>query len=198
MGKRRETLRIDARFLIEADPNAVWKVLRDPEMVATCFPGAELDERADDGSYRGHITVRFGPTIASFAGHARIEIDDVARSAAIDASGVDRRGSSRAKAHTVVRLVPDGMSSVVELLGSIDMTGPLAGFAETGGVHVTNELLKSFAHSVEQRIAPVAPGSPERGVKKNEIHAFALLFAVIKGYLAALPKRWHHRKRSQS
>lgn len=154
---------IAERFEIDAPVEPVWEVLRDPRTVAECFPGTELTEDLGEDTYRGRIVVRFGPTTASFSGRATIVVDDAERVGRIDARGKDRRGSSGASAHAVVRVEPAPAGAAVTISGTIDVTGPLAGFAGTGGRAVTQLLLEDFASaaSARARVAAAPAGTSE-------------------------------------
>src|SRR5262249_51108334 len=146
-------MEISEHFEIDASLADVWVLLRDPYVVAECFPGAELTRRLDDGAYEGVLRVRFGPTTATFAGKATIEVDDGEHSGRIEARGVDRRGSSAATARALVAVTEAGERCAVDVTGTIDMNGPLGGFAATGGAHVTELLLREFGQEVTARAA---------------------------------------------
>ena len=93
---------IDEHFVIEAPTEVVWPLLRDVDVVAECFPGAQLTGR-DGDAHLGRIDMRFGPTKVTFSGRATITVDDAERSATIEARGKDGRRSSGAVAAVVVR-----------------------------------------------------------------------------------------------
>src|SRR5690242_752500 len=82
---------------IAAPPEAVWPLLSDPAIVASCIPGATLT-KADEGAYQGTMRVKFGPTVAQFRGEAKLAYDHSARRCSIEGRGIDGRGASRANA----------------------------------------------------------------------------------------------------
>jgi carbon monoxide dehydrogenase subunit G len=54
---------------IASPPGAVWPLLSDPTIVASCIPGATLTKvngtkTGDNGAYQGTMRVKFGPTVA--------------------------------------------------------------------------------------------------------------------------------------
>lgn len=147
-------MEFDEVFAIQAPPAAVWPVICDPYQIAECFPGASLTEVDADGAYVGSITVRFGPTRATFSGSAVFDIDDAGQRGRIQARGQDRRGSSRATADADVRLTRDGAASQLRVVGTIQVSGPLGSFAESGGVHVARLLFADFGVCVAAKAAP--------------------------------------------
>jgi uncharacterized protein len=184
-------LRIEEHFEIDALPDDVWTVLRDPAAVAQCLPGAELTEQTDNETFVGRIRVRFGPTIASFTGQARIVIDDAARSAGIEAAGTDGRGSSRAKVRTTVQLMSEGQRSAVALAGAIEVIGPLSNFAEAGGVYIARELIREFAANVAARSDATGgpPSAAHNASAPPPLSGRRLLWLTIHGAMRSVRRR---------
>src|SRR5271170_3985999 len=144
---------------IPSPPDAVWPLLRDPALVASCIPGATLTASGEDGAYRGTMRVKFGPTVAIFRGEARLAYDDAARRCTIEGRGIDGRGASRALASGVVTAT-GAAATTLKCEGNFNVTGPLETFANAGGVHLARALLAEFAGNMArlaaERAAPVA------------------------------------------
>lgn len=153
-------MQFDEVFPIDAAPDAVWPIVSDPHRIAECFPGATLTEVDADCAYVGSITVKFGPTKATFSGKAVFDIDNAQRSGRIEARGRDRRGSSRATADVDVRLTGAGDTSRLQIVGTIEVSGPLGSFAESGGVHVARLLFADFGQCVAAQAVPVPARAP--------------------------------------
>lgn len=182
-------MQIAERFEVDAPASRTWAVLRDPESIAACFPGVEVTERSDP-TYTGRMTVRFGPTVATFTGRAEIQVDEQGRSGTIEARGQDRHGSSRATASATVRLLEDGDTSIVEVTGAIDVAGPLASFAESGGAHLARLMFADFAACVADRARPVDAGDPTPSPVAEIPSAFRLAWRLVLARIAALRSRW--------
>jgi carbon monoxide dehydrogenase subunit G len=137
----------------------VWPLLNDPAVVASCLPGAELDESSLDegGTYAGAMTVAFGPTRVRFAGRVDIRADDVDHVIHIEASGQDGPGRSRASASGTVSVTGADHATTVAIDGRIRVVGPLATFAEAGGAVVAAQVIESFSACLCQRLSSGAP-----------------------------------------
>ncbi|HTV45062.1 MAG TPA: SRPBCC family protein [Stellaceae bacterium] len=144
---------------IAAPPAAVWPLLRDPALVASCIPGATLSASGEDGTYQGTVRVKFGPTVAMFRGEARLAYDDDARRCTIEGRGIDGRGASRAVASGVVTASGASGTGTTTLAceGNFTVTGPLETFANAGGVHLARALLAEFAANLARLAAERAP-----------------------------------------
>jgi len=81
-------VKMEQSFEVDAPIDEVWQALIDISRVAPCLPGAEITDKADDGSYKGTFTVKLGPTTASYNGVLKIEeADEAAHRAVLNARG---------------------------------------------------------------------------------------------------------------
>jgi len=197
---------------IAAPPDKVWPLLRDPETVARCIPGAELAPNTDGDTWRGSIRVKFGPTVASFRGEAALAFDDETRTCVIKGRGIDQRGASRALASGKMAVTGE-TETTLAVEGDFNVTGPLETFANAGGVHVAKALLAEFSKNLAEaaggaaapaeEAAPAdepagdaapeapAPAAPmidpqSEPVRAKEINGLALLWQIMKSMLAGL------------
>jgi carbon monoxide dehydrogenase subunit G len=143
---------IREEITIAAPPEAVWPILCDPTVVAACIPGATLTKSDDKGAYQGTMRVKFGPTVAQFRGEAKLAYDHAARRCSIEGRGIDGRGASRANATGVVAASGTD-TTLLQVEGTFNVTGPLETFANAGGVHLARALLAEFAENVAKLMA---------------------------------------------
>ena len=143
---------IREEITIAAAPEALWPLLSDPAVVASCIPGATLTKVDDKGGYQGTMRVKFGPTVAQFRGEAKLAYDHTARRCSIDGRGIDGRGASRANANGVVQASGTD-TTLLKIEGNFHVTGPLETFANAGGVHLARALLAEFAANVAKLMA---------------------------------------------
>jgi carbon monoxide dehydrogenase subunit G len=139
----------------------VWPLLADPALVATCIPGASLTATEVSGVYQGTMRVKFGPTVATFRGEARIAYHPDTLSCTIEGRGIDGRGQSRANASGAVHVSGQGDETVVQVEGNFTVTGPLESFANAGGVHVARALLAEFSQNIVKLITSEGDPAPE-------------------------------------
>jgi carbon monoxide dehydrogenase subunit G len=157
-----------------ASPAAeVWPLLRDPALVASCIPGADLAPDQGDG---------VGPTVAAFRGEASLVFDDATRTCTIEGRGIDGRGASRALANGTVK-VSGSDTTELTVDGSFSVSGPLETFANAGGVHVARALLAEFSANIAKQVGTpetveVAPPAPAA-----EIGGFGLLWRAFLSWL---------------
>jgi uncharacterized protein len=150
---------IREQITIASPPDAVWPLLSDPVVVASCIPGATLTKAGDGGAYQGTMRVKFGPTVAQFRGEAKLAYDHAARRCTIEGRGIDGSGASRANASGVVEATGTD-TTLLQVEGTFNVTGPLETFANAGGVHLARAILAEFAENVAKLVAEQALASP--------------------------------------
>jgi carbon monoxide dehydrogenase subunit G len=178
---------LSEEITIPSPPAEVWPLLRDPALVASCIPGANMTAEGEGGAYQGTIRVKFGPTVATFRGEAKLGYDDAALRCTIEGRGIDGRGASRALASGVVT-ASGAETTILKVEGSFNVTGPLETFANAGGIHLARELLAEFAgnmaRELERHRAPAAaaemPATPQSAA---ELCGGGLLWRAFLGWL---------------
>jgi carbon monoxide dehydrogenase subunit G len=197
-------VKLDKRYPLEVDAARAWQVLRDINAVAGCMPGAAITERIDDTHYKGTAKVKVGPTTANFAGEIEVRgIDEAARRFVLFAKGADRGGSTASMELTAsVEPVPgDGSKSELVGLADVIVSGKFAQFGGRMMGQVSDMILGQFADNFRATVAaiPAGPGSegpaaaagaasavPAPPVINKEINALAILWALIKKWVAGL------------
>ena len=138
----------------------MWQALTDVERVSPCLPGAEINERQEDGSYKGTFTVKLGPTTASYRGTLRMEdLDEASHTATMRGDGTDKRGQGGVKATVVSRMREEGGVTKVDVGTDFTITGRLARFGRGGMVQdVSNRLLTGSRSASSSALPPATPG----------------------------------------
>jgi aerobic carbon-monoxide dehydrogenase small subunit len=176
-------------FVIADDAAAVWKILSDFPLVASCLPGAELSEH-DDRHIKGRMTVKLGPMRASFAGSANVELDGANRSGRIRGAGSDSGSGSRTKADATYKVErnPSGAGSLVSLAVEYNLQGPLAQFSRSGlAQDLGRRLVKEFSANLNSRLQ--RKNQPEKDGKVAPLDAGRMLAATFRQWLRQLLRK---------
>jgi aerobic carbon-monoxide dehydrogenase small subunit len=179
--------RIVESFTIERPPEEIWPLLGDIPRMASCMPGAILEE-SDGRTLRGRFKVRLGPIQASFAGTAILKRDDARMIGRMDGGG-DEKGSSRAEGTIVYALEPraDGRATFISATMDYRVQGALAQFGRSGIARdIVSRTVTQFLRNVAALTEGAAPPAGQAG-ELDARHLFGMmLWSHLKGWFAAL------------
>jgi carbon-monoxide dehydrogenase small subunit len=181
--------RLAESFVVDRPPDEVWTLLGDVPRVASCLPGAALDD-SDGGNLKGRMQVRLGPMSASFAGTATHERDAAARIGVLAGGGNDQRGSSRVRGRVTYRLVAEngGQATRVALTLDFLLQGMLAQFSRSGLVKdIVGRMVRDFAANLAAKLEPggAAAAAPEAAPLRAGSLVWRVLWTRLKAMFGA-------------
>jgi len=146
------------KFVVKAEPQAVWQFLIDPERVASCLPGAAISGKLDDKTWTGTMSVKVGPVSSSYKGKIVFEkLDEASMTADLAAIGQDvkGRGGADMKMKSVVRKNDAGETEVTAS-SQVNITGILAQMGRGMIQDVSDQMFQIFS----QRLRAQLEGTP--------------------------------------
>ncbi len=67
-------MKLEGEYLFDGPREEVWRIVRDPDVLATALPGTQSLEQVGENEYTGQMHVRIGPVSGLFAG--RLVVSD--------------------------------------------------------------------------------------------------------------------------
>ena len=165
-------IEIRETFQVAAPVDRVWRFLMDPAQVASCMPGASLDEVVDERTFLGSVRVRLGAISASYKGRVRFdEIDAAAHTVRALAEGREPGGGTARGALTSrLSALPGGGTEVIAE-ASVDLTGKVVQVGRGMIQAVSAQLFKEFAAklraSLEAPAGDAALAAPARDAARS-------------------------------
>jgi carbon-monoxide dehydrogenase small subunit len=131
----------------------VWQRLQDYRLVASCLPGAAIDNVEGD-SIEGRFRAALGPITADFHGTATVESSDADRRGRLRGSGSEKSGATAVSGELVYEVRHAGNGCQVDLTIRYQMQGRLAQFTRSGIVadfveRLTGQFAKNLAARME-------------------------------------------------
>ncbi len=158
-----------------------WRLLRDPQAVAECIPGARLDGPPQGDLIAGACRVAVGPIHANFQGQARFTADDDSRSGRLLGQGRDRLSRTLLAGMLDFTLLEDGAAACrLELDMRYRLSGPLSQFGRPELVReIAATLLATVGATLEARVM-----NPEaKPSAANAVGGVGLLFSVLMTFI---------------
>src|SRR5512138_235682 len=154
--------RIEERFLVRADADAVFSYLVDARQVVTCLPGAELTEAIDPRTFRGTMKVKVGPVTVAYQGRVLVtELDPAARRVRLTGEGKEGTGAGSAKMtmESVTRPLPGG-GTEISVHADVEVAGRAVQLGRGMMEQVSAQLLRQFAASLRRAVEMGAAARP--------------------------------------
>jgi carbon monoxide dehydrogenase subunit G len=166
---------IDIRetFQVRAPLDAVWRFLMDPERVAACMPGAELEEIVDERTFHGNVKVKVGAITTRYKGRVRLTaVDEAAGAIEMLAEGRETGGgTAKGAMASRLRALPDGGTEVVAE-ASVDLTGRIMQVGRGMIQGVSHQLFLQFVASAKRHLeAPAEARAAAGGATAAGAHA---------------------------
>ncbi|HEY1931076.1 MAG TPA: SRPBCC domain-containing protein [Acetobacteraceae bacterium] len=195
-------MHFEGEFRVPGTPDAVMRRFADVPRMASCMPGAVLEQQTEDGSWPGAMVVSFGPKRINFKGRVTCEFDHEAHTGKLQGRGNADMRAARIGVKLTFALHADAAATepatVVSIVSDAELGGVLADFARTGGLAVANAIMADFARRAAAEFAkdaPVAAASAEEHAAGERpmqpavpLHAGSLLWAVMAAQFARLAR----------
>jgi carbon monoxide dehydrogenase subunit G len=152
-------MKIEHKGSITAPPQNVWAFLIDPYQVASCLPGATITEKVDNQTYRGTITVKVGPVMATYKGSICFErVAPDIYEAEITGRGQEEKGKGGAEMRMESRLYAlESGGTEVTVAAEVNLIGLLAQFGRGMIQDVSDHLFQQFTASMKSKLEAGSP-----------------------------------------
>ena len=167
---------IEKSFEIEEPIEKVWANLSNPMEIASCVPGAAINEKIDDTHYKGEVTLKFGPIKTQYDGEIElIEVDDEKFKMVLGGKGLDSKGKGSADMKMYGDLEQLDSATKVNFKMNVTIIGTIAQFGSRLINDVSDQLLKQFIANFKSQLAgqefdnSLSAGSMMGSVIKNKI-----------------------------
>lgn len=199
-------IRIEERFVVEAEAGPVWEYLVDPRRVVGCLPGASLAEVVDERTFHGDVRVKVGAMTVAYRGTVRVvEVDEAARLVKMTGEGRESGGAGSAKMTMESRVSarPAGGTEVV-VHAQLDVVGRIVQLGRGMIEQVAHQLFQQFSTCVrtvleseasQRRRAAAgvldvtAPATPRPPPEPEPVRAIPLLFRALWAWIRSLFRR---------
>jgi carbon monoxide dehydrogenase subunit G len=149
-------MKLEGEYVFDGPREEVWKLVRDPQVLATALPGTQSLERVNENEYAGKMQVRVGPVAGVFSG--RVVVSDEVPPESYTLAVEGRGGPGFAKGFGNIQLVDQGDGkTLMKYTGELQIGGKLASVGqrliETVSKSMTRQGLESLNRALQARLA---------------------------------------------
>jgi uncharacterized protein len=115
---------VSGSYSFAASPDAVWKVLTDPVVIAGCLPGCDRLEPIGEDKYRAAMTLAVAAVSGNYTGTVSMLDKNPPHSYRLVVEGTGKPGFVNGEA--TIELVADGAGTTVRVTGRGNVGGVIA------------------------------------------------------------------------
>ena len=127
-------MEISGSYTFNAPPDRVWDLLMDPAVLSSCIPGCDRFEADGEDRYNITLTVGLAAITGTYSGTVVLTNKIPHASYRLVVEGQGRPGF--VKGTSAIALRADGVTTAVDVTGSVQTGGPIARLGQrlVGGV----------------------------------------------------------------
>lgn len=144
-------MKLAGEYVFNGPRAEVWKLVRDPEVLATALPGAQSLSQVSENEYEGTMNVRIGPVAGVFAGRVVVSDEVPPESYTLTVEGKGNPGW--AKGSGQVRLVEQGDgTTLMKYEGEVQIGGRIASVGQRLIDSVSKSLIRQGLETLNQAL----------------------------------------------
>jgi carbon monoxide dehydrogenase subunit G len=154
-------MKLEGEYVFDGPREEVWKIVRDPDVLATALPGTQSLEQVSENEYAGKMHVRIGPVSGVFAGKLFVSDEVPPESYTLTVEGRGAPGHGKGTGH--VRLIEqeDGRT-LLNYEGEMQVGGRIAGagqrLIDTASRSMIGQGLEALNNALKARLHAEAEG----------------------------------------
>jgi len=118
-------MKLEGEYVFDGPREEVWKIVRDPEVLATALPGAQELEQVGENEYAGKMNIRIGPVSGVFSGKLVVSDEAPPESYTLSVEGRGAPGFGKGVGHVQLLEHEDG-KTLMKYDGDMEVGGRLA------------------------------------------------------------------------
>ena len=144
-------MKIDGEYVFDGPREAVWEIVRDPDVLASALPGTQSLEQISENEYQGEMQVRIGPVGGLFTGKVVISEEVPPESLTMTVEGKGKPGFVKGTGNVQLASQESG-KTLMQYQGDMEVGGRLASVGQRMMDSVSKSLLKQGLDSINQAL----------------------------------------------
>lgn len=184
-------MKLDGEYVFDGPREAVWELVRDPEVLATALPGTQSLEQVGENEYAGKMHVRIGPVSGVFAGKIVVSDEVPPESYTLEVDGRGAPGFANGTGF-VQLFEQDDDKTLMQYQGDMQVGGRLANVGQrlidSASRSMIQQGLESLDNALQARMAAEAEGTDVDYVPPTEAEFAAAVAKDMAGEMLPSPQ----------
>ncbi|UCD43403.1 MAG: carbon monoxide dehydrogenase subunit G [Chloroflexota bacterium] len=144
-------MKIEGEYTFDGPREAVWEIMRDPEVLASALPGTQSLDQVSENEYQGEMQVRIGPVAGLFSGNVAITDEVPPESLTMTVEGRGKPGFVKGTG-AVQLIAQESDKTLMQYEGDLQVGGRLASVGQRMMDSVSKSLLKQGLDSINNAL----------------------------------------------
>jgi len=186
-------VKIDGEYLFNGPREEVWKILQDPEVLATALPGTKSLEKVGENEYTGEMNVRVGPVSGLFSGHLEISNEVPPSKLTLTVDGRGSPGFINGSGDVILNDQNDG-TTLMKYDGELQIGGKLASVGQrlldSASKSMIHQGLESLDKALQARVTAMSEGTEVEYTPPSESEFMAAVAKDMAGEMLSSRTTW--------
>ncbi len=144
-------MKLEGEYLFNGPREEVWKLVRDPDVLATALPGTQSLNKISDSEFEGVMHLKIGPMAGNFAGKLVVSGEVPPESCTLTVEGKGAPGSVKGTGH-VQLTEPEGGKTLMKYTGDLQVSGTLASTGQRMIEPVSKSMVKQGLETLNKAL----------------------------------------------
>ena len=181
-------MKLEGEYLFNGPRDDVWRLIRDPDVLATALPGTQSLTRLSDTEFEGAMNLHIGPVTGVFSGKVLVSDEVPPESLTLTAEGKGSQGFGKGVGR--VQLQPqEGNKTLMTYEGDILVGGKLASVGQRNIETVSKSLVKQGLAALDKALEARVAASAGEAVAYTPPSETEFAIAVAKDVAGDLKER---------
>ena len=181
-------MKLEGEYLFNGPRDDVWRLIRDPDVLATALPGTQSLTRLSDTEFEGAMNLHIGPVTGVFSGKVLVSDEVPPESLTLTAEGKGSQGFGKGVGR--VQLQPqEGNKTLMTYEGDILVGGKLASVGQRNIETVSKSLVKQGLAALDKALEARVAASAGEAVAYTPPSETEFAIAVDKDVAGDLKER---------
>jgi carbon monoxide dehydrogenase subunit G len=169
-------VKIQGEYVFAGPREAVWELLRDPEVLATALPGTQSLTPVSENEYEGEMHVRVGPVAGVFSGRVVASDEVPPESYTLTVEGKGGPGFAKGTGH--VQLIDQGDgTTLMKYEGEMQIGGRIASVGQRLMDTASKSMIRQGLEALNKALEAKSEGQEEVEYKPPSETEFAAAVA---------------------
>jgi len=184
-------MKLGGEYLFNGPRQEVWKLVRDPDVLATALPGTQSLNKISDTEFEGVMHLKIGPMAGDFAGKLVVSDEVPPESCTLTVDGKGAVGFGKGVGHVQLIAQADG-KTLAKYTGDLTVGGKLAStgqrMIDTVSKSMVRQGLEALDKALQARVAAQAENRPVEYKPPTETEFAGAVAKDVAGGVLSIPE----------